>query len=74
MIAKTYAKWNNSPVIVSFAQAPTPIGNIPFPAVTICAETKAKQTMFNFTDCFHANAAKNLTEEELHRFEDISLL
>lgn len=43
-------KWNNNPVIVSFAEKSTPVWQIPFPSVTVCAETKASQRSFNFTD------------------------
>lgn len=35
-----YNKWRDTPVIVSFAEKPTPVYSIPFPAVTICSETK----------------------------------
>jgi len=45
-------KWNNNPVIVSFAEKSTPVWQIPFPAVTVCSETKSRQTIFNFTDIY----------------------
>lgn len=53
LIWNIYVKWDTSPVIVSFAEKSTPVWQIPFPAVTICPETKAKQTVFNFTEMFH---------------------
>lgn len=53
LIWNVYVKWDTSPVIVSFAEKSTPVWQIPFPAVTICPETKAKQTVFNFTDVYH---------------------
>lgn len=40
LILSAYTKWNETPVIVSFAERSTPVWNIPFPAVTICSETK----------------------------------
>ncbi|XP_061399072.1 pickpocket protein 28-like [Musca vetustissima] len=40
IIVKIYTKWCETPVIVSFSEKSTPIWNIPFPAVTICPETK----------------------------------
>lgn len=52
-IIDTYEKWRTSPVIVSFAQSPTPVSQVPFPAVTICPETKSKQRLFNFTNIYH---------------------
>ncbi|KAH8375195.1 hypothetical protein KR200_002252 [Drosophila serrata] len=46
-------KWNNNPVIVSFAEKSTPVWEIPFPAVTVCPETKTRRSIFNFTDSYH---------------------
>ncbi|EDW80549.1 uncharacterized protein Dwil_GK11507 [Drosophila willistoni] len=40
LINNAYTKWTETPVIVSFAEKSTPVWNIPFPAVTICSETK----------------------------------
>lgn len=58
-------KWNNNPVIVSFAEKSTPVWEIPFPAVTVCAETKSRQTVFNFTDTYWKIAdGGNYTKEE----------
>ncbi|XP_013101819.2 pickpocket protein 28-like [Stomoxys calcitrans] len=40
IIVQLYGKWCETPVIVSLSEKSTPIWNIPFPAVTICPETK----------------------------------
>lgn len=40
LIENIYVKWNETPVIVSFSEKSTPVWSIPFPAVTICSETK----------------------------------
>lgn len=48
-----YTKWDQSPVIVSFAEKSTPVWEIPFPAVTICPETKTKMDFLNFTKVYH---------------------
>ncbi|XP_039756123.1 pickpocket protein 28-like [Pararge aegeria] len=78
LIRKVWIKWNESPVIVSFAENSTPVWQIPYPAVTVCFETKAQQTKFNFTEYYHLymneTTYKNLTEEERILFEDISLV
>ncbi|KAG7312367.1 hypothetical protein JYU34_001855 [Plutella xylostella] len=78
LIRKVWIKWNESPVIVSFAETSTPVWQIPYPAVTVCFETKAMQTRFNFTEYYHLyyneSTLANLTEEEKHLFEDISLV
>ncbi|XP_061393667.1 pickpocket protein 28-like [Musca vetustissima] len=39
-ITEIYEKWNDTPVIVSFSEKSTDIWSIPFPAITICAESK----------------------------------
>jgi acid-sensing ion channel, other len=40
-------KWEQNPVIVTFAERPTPIWQIPFPAVTICPNAKAAKTVID---------------------------
>ncbi|BFF90118.1 pickpocket protein 28 [Drosophila madeirensis] len=40
LIVSAYTKWTETPVIVSFAEKSTPVWNIPFPAITVCSETK----------------------------------
>ncbi|KAB0792999.1 hypothetical protein PPYR_12619 [Photinus pyralis] len=75
MIIKTYEKWQTSPVIVSFARSPTPVWNIPFPAVTICSETKTKQSIFNYTNAYNRfESGQNVTSEENAMLERISLV
>lgn len=54
MVSKeVYNKWQKSPVIVSFAEKYTRVSEIPFPAVTICPETKARTSILNFTDLYN---------------------
>ncbi|KAL5291213.1 hypothetical protein ACFFRR_010554 [Megaselia abdita] len=60
-----WIKWKNNPVIVSFDDKSTPVWQIPFPAVTICSETKALQTKFNFTEV----AIKYRTHQKLSNEE-----
>lgn len=68
LILDIYVKWEQIPVIVSFAEKSTPVWKIPFPAVTICPETKAKQTVLNYTEIYNIlnnNKAKhNLTKDQ----------
>ncbi|XP_058122949.1 pickpocket protein 28-like [Anopheles ziemanni] len=49
MIFKTYIKWNQAPIIVSFSEKTTPVWEIQFPAVTICPETKVQAAKLNLT-------------------------
>lgn len=44
-----WSRWDRNPVIVTFAEKSTPIWQIPFPACTICVQTKAQSSLFNFT-------------------------
>lgn len=37
---------------------------IPYPAVTVCLETKAMARKYNFTENFYAYKEGNLTEEQ----------
>lgn len=68
-------KWNNNPVIVSFAEKSTPVWQIPFPAVTVCPETKARQSVFNFTEMFWKLTDKrdNKSDEELTSLEYVEI-
>ncbi|XP_066137625.1 pickpocket protein 28-like [Euwallacea fornicatus] len=51
-IANVYEKWNSSPVIVSFDTRETKIHSIPFPAVTICPESKSMRNLYNHTNVY----------------------
>jgi acid-sensing ion channel, other len=79
VISKVYDKWQTSPVIVSFAEKSTPVYDIPFPAVTICPETKAMKNIVDFTKGFLALTAnkpefsrENLTVDELQTLEAVA--
>ncbi|XP_071443236.1 pickpocket protein 28-like [Hetaerina americana] len=63
IILKVYRKWENSPVIVSFAESLTPVWQIPFPAVTICPEFKYLRSVFKYS----------YTKQMMMNGEDISL-
>lgn len=52
LIQNIYRKWEQTPVIVSFAEKSTPVWQIPFPAVTICPETKARSEYLNFSQVY----------------------
>lgn len=53
LIHDSWNKWEQSPVIINFNEKSTPVWDIPFPAVTICPETKTKSYIFNFTKVFN---------------------
>jgi hypothetical protein len=52
MIYEVLYKYNNSPVVVSFATEDTPLHQIPFPAITICPEFKYSRQKFNFSEVY----------------------
>lgn len=68
LIQTVYIKWDREPVIVTFAQKPTPVFQIPFPAVTICPETKVKASNLNFTKTYYYSRypllRKQLTDDQ----------
>lgn len=79
LISNIYEKWQTSPVIVSFAEKSTPVWQIPFPAVTICPETKAMVKHINFTKGYnyiHRDGTDNITDmpspEELRNLEALA--
>ncbi|XP_055693357.1 pickpocket protein 28-like [Lutzomyia longipalpis] len=66
-IWSSWKRWQQSPVIVTFADKSTPIWQIPFPAVTICPETKVTIEFLNFTKSYNLyteGGNDNLTEDE----------
>lgn len=67
LIMNIWDKWNNNPVIVSFAEKSTPVWQIPFPTVTVCTETKGRQTAFNFTEMYWkiSDRFNNVTDIDL---------
>ncbi|XP_045477140.1 pickpocket protein 28-like [Harmonia axyridis] len=74
LIYQTWLKWELSPVLVSFARSPTPVWRIPFPAVTVCPETKSRQRFFNYTKAYWDHLDQNITDEDLQKFHTISLV
>lgn len=65
LIYQTWNKWNYNPVIVSFDDKMTSISEIPFPAITICPESKTNPSKFNYTDiCKKVFNNESLTEWE----------
>ncbi|RZB40383.1 ASC domain containing protein [Asbolus verrucosus] len=65
-----------NPVVISFSTKDTPIYEIPFPAVTICPESKYKIEKFNYTDIYYKliNENETISDENLRNFEYMSLL
>uniref|UniRef100_A0A182WEP1 Pickpocket n=1 Tax=Anopheles minimus TaxID=112268 RepID=A0A182WEP1_9DIPT len=63
LIHSVYRKWDREPVVVTFAEKPAPVFTIPFPAVTICPETKVRKKDLDFTTAYQL-----FNDEELWQF------
>ncbi|RZC39717.1 ASC domain containing protein [Asbolus verrucosus] len=76
LIINIWIKWDKFPVLISFAQSPTQIWQVPFPAVTICPENQLRQTKYNFTEYYYRikTNRSELTSEELRRFYNLSII
>ncbi|XP_034256170.1 pickpocket protein 28-like isoform X2 [Thrips palmi] len=74
LISKVWTKWETCPVIVTFADQPTPVWSVPFPAVTICPSTKTKPALFNYTLAQHHVLDNVSTEEEFWKYQALSLI
>ncbi|XP_039448302.1 pickpocket protein 28-like [Culex pipiens pallens] len=74
LIQNIYYRWEHKPVIVSFDEKPTSVLQIPFPAVTICPETKFRPECLNFSALsekfFEGNCKgkDTVNEEEIQAF------
>lgn len=70
LIKNSWDQWNENPILINFNEKSTPVWSIPFPAVTICPETKVQKSIFNFGDVFFNKLFGNdklfytLSEEE----------
>lgn len=67
LIRNLWIKWEETPVIVHLSERPTSVWEIPFPAVTICPETKARKEKFDYTSAYVrvATADNNGTEHNV---------
>ncbi|KAJ3646105.1 hypothetical protein Zmor_023712 [Zophobas morio] len=64
-IISVYRKWDQSPVIVTFATRGKPICDIPFPSITVCSESKVKYSVFDYRNAFlRKKEGEDLTEME----------
>lgn len=64
LIHKVYQKWDENPIIISFATKPSSVWEVPFPAITICPENKVQRKLLNFTDVFTKMALDDKVDNE----------
>lgn len=66
-----YDKRENKPVMISLSKKLAPTSDIPFPAVTICPETKAKCNIINMTSLVMQNNS-NFSEQVAQKVSALS--
>ncbi|XP_044252515.1 pickpocket protein 28-like [Tribolium madens] len=75
MIYEVLDKYNKSPVVVSFASEDTPLYQMPFPAVTICPESKYSREKFNYSGVyFKLVEEESVTLDERRKFDYLSAM
>lgn len=65
-IYSLYSKWRFNPVIVTFDTEATAIWQIPFPAVTICPQSKSNHSKFKLTQLLSKNKYSSEERRSLH--------
>lgn len=53
-IRDMWIKWHENPVTMSFTEKYLPISSVPFPTVTVCSETKVKNSKLNVDAAYYA--------------------
>ncbi|KAK9883354.1 hypothetical protein WA026_001529 [Henosepilachna vigintioctopunctata] len=77
MIYKVSKKWIDTPVLVSLATKDTSINKIPFPAVTICPESKISRQCVNYSQVLRMRRSGKghlVPEAENDVFDNMALL
>lgn len=75
-IRSMYVKYVENPVIFSFSHMPMSIGMVPFPALTVCTQTKFSSKNFNYTDVYRrmfkldGKDTQNVTKDEYERLKE----
>jgi amiloride-sensitive sodium channel len=60
-IIQVWTRYQVSPVIISFAQRPTRVSEIPFPAVTICPVMQIPRDVFDMDTVLEMETNDELT-------------
>ncbi|KAJ3647274.1 hypothetical protein Zmor_024797 [Zophobas morio] len=75
MISEIMYKYENTPVVVSFATEDTPLYQIPFPAITICPEAKHNKQVFGYRDIYRQiQKQEKVDETNFTKFSHLHLL
>ncbi|XP_063532877.1 pickpocket protein 28-like [Cydia strobilella] len=77
LIERVWHKWWYSPVIVSFNEKMVPVGEVPFPSITICPQWKCKTSAYNYTDKrikYRRGRPKNMSEIDVETYNNERIL
>ncbi|XP_037031883.1 pickpocket protein 28-like isoform X1 [Bradysia coprophila] len=71
LFSKVWTRYGDGPIAIEISPYQKPIWDIPFPAITICTETKSKASEFKFSEVYGrlSNGKQpftNVTPEELN--------
>lgn len=67
LVSNVLEKWNQKPIIISFAERASHISEIPFPAILVCPIIKGRSSRFDYVDAYTRlikNRAKKMTSDE----------
>lgn len=75
-ILSLWHKWHRRPVLMSFNDKATPIGMIPFPAITVCSTQKFTKEKINANDFMDAMSElqQNIFELKLSQEQYVDFL
>jgi amiloride-sensitive sodium channel len=64
LISTAWNKWHETPVIVTLSETTTPVWKVPFPAVTVCPQTKYRASTLNFSRALETNNTSYLNTKQ----------
>lgn len=71
LMTRVWQKWGDEPIIFS-SEERSPVRQIPFPAITICSESKVARSVFDVTD-HYIKRSPNLSDELKKKREVVSI-
>ncbi|KAJ3655391.1 hypothetical protein Zmor_014523 [Zophobas morio] len=75
MIYKIWQKYENNPIVINFSSKQLSVYDVPFPAVTICPESKSSSLTFNYSDVYYKIRSQiKVSDEKFKVFHYMYLL
>lgn len=74
LFSKVWIRYGDGPIAIEISPYQKPIWDIPFPAITICTETKSKASEFRFSEVYGrlSNGKQPFTNVTTEEYELIS--